>query len=195
MRDADRIEAINSEQLATATDRLLLRASKRFARGSQARIAAAAVPAPARFADGSQIVSSGATHPESRFAAPQRRIAYGAVPHAAPARLADGSQARIVIAPRAEGSQPRIVLSGEVAHVASQVHAAPRAEGSQPRIVIAASLAHPAPPKRAPQPTAMYALRPERTGSVRRARSSQRFALMLMVPTLFGIALGITALL
>jgi hypothetical protein len=135
MRNADRIEAINSEQLATATDRLLLRASRqRSGRGS---------------------------------------------------RLADGSQARIVIARRAEGSRPHIVISGEVAHAAPAP--APRAQGSQPRIVIAPSLAHPAPPKRASLP-AMYAL-PER------ARSSQRFALMLLVPTMACIAAGITALL
>ena len=70
---------------------------------------------------------------------------------------------------------------------------APRAQGSQPRIVIAPSLAHPAPSKRASLP-AMYAL-PERARSSRRARSSQRFALMLLVPTMACIALGITALL
>ena len=166
MRDADRIEAINSEQLATATDRLLLRASRRFARGSQARIAD--LPAPARFADGSQFVTPVAT---------------------CPARFTDASQ-RIAIA-RAEGSQPRIVISGEVAHAAPA--RAPRAQGSQPRIVIAPSLAHPAPPKRAALP-AMYAL-PERARSSRRARSSQRLALMLLVPTMACIAAGITALL
>jgi hypothetical protein len=169
MRDADRIEAINSEQLATATDRLLLRASRqRFPRGSQARIADAAVPHSApRFADGSQIVRSGESHP---------------------ARFADASQPRIA---RTEGSQPRIVASGEVAHAAPA--RAPRAQGSQPRIVIAPSLAHPAPPKRASLP-AMYAL-PERATSARRARSSQRLALMLLVPTMACIAAGITALL
>ena len=165
MRDTDRIEAINSEQLATATDRLLLRASRQSARGSQPRIAD--LPAPARFADGSQFVTPAGTYRT---------------------RLADGSQPRIV---RAEGSQPRIVVSGEVAHVAAPLRAVPRA--SQPRIVIAPSLAHPAPPKRASLP-AMYAL-PERARSSRRARSSQRLALMLLVPTMACIAAGITALL
>jgi hypothetical protein len=167
MRDTDRIEAINSEQLATATDRLLLRASRQSARGSQPRIAD--LPAPARFADGSQFVTPAGTYRT---------------------RLADGSQPRIAIA-RAEGPQPRIVVSGEVAHVAAPLRAVPRA--SQPRIVIAPSLAHPAPPKRASLP-AMYAL-PERARSSRRARSSQRLALMLLVPTMACIAAGITALL
>jgi hypothetical protein len=171
MRDADRIEAINREQLATATDRLLLRAARqRFARGSQAQIADVAVAQPARFADGSQYV----------------------IPESHAARFADGSQPRIVIASRAEGSRPRIVVSGEVAH-AVQGHAAPRADGSQPRVVIAASLAHPAPPRRASH--AQYLPRPERARPARRARSSQRVALMLMLPTLFGAALGIAALL
>jgi hypothetical protein len=40
----------------------------------------------------------------------------------------------------------------------------------------------------------MYAL-PERARSSRRARSSQRLALMLLVPTMACIAAGITALL
>src|SRR5262249_11571709 len=124
MRDADRIEAINSEQLATATDRLLLRASRqRFARGSQARIAyAAPQPAPARFAQGSQFVVPGQAAPRAEGSQPRIAIA----PHA------EGSQPRIAIAPHAQGSQPCIVPSGQLAHVAQEY--SPRAEGSQPCI-------------------------------------------------------------
>ena len=139
MRDVDRIEAINREQLATATDRLLLRgrvARQRPARGSQSGIAVAA-PAVA--------------DPRHAGAAPT-----GAAP-LYPAPRAQGSQPRIELrtpplgaslpAPRAQGSQPHIAV------------AAPRASASLPRIIVAPSLAHPPPPRRPLLPLQLFARR------------------------------------
>jgi hypothetical protein len=57
MRDLEDIESINSDQLVTATDRILLTGlpRPRFARGSM-RAIPEAVPRPARLAQGSQAI-------------------------------------------------------------------------------------------------------------------------------------------
>jgi hypothetical protein len=134
MRDVDRIEAINREQLATATDRLLLRgrvARQRPARGSQSR---SAVAAPA-VADPRDAVAA-PLYPAPRAQGSQPRIELRTPPLGAPLQ-----------APRAQGSQPRIDVK------------APRASASLPRIIVAPSLAHPQPPRRPLLPLQLFARR------------------------------------
>jgi hypothetical protein len=123
MRNTDTIEAINGEQLATATDRLLFRAqvSRRsrlrplppsargylhvpLARGSQSRIAHPAPPARG-------------SHP---YLTPPAR---GSHPYLTPP--AHGSQPRLALAPRA--AQPRL---------------APPVRAAQPRVPFHAGAEH-----------------------------------------------------
>ncbi|HEU4734215.1 MAG TPA: hypothetical protein VFT22_40265 [Kofleriaceae bacterium] len=166
MYDADEIEAINFEQLATPTDRLLLRGnriSKRrpsapslvLARGSQPRIATSPVlydldlelPTLASRARGSQprIVATAAVQARE-------------VPSLAPAR----------------GSQPHLVAPSVA-----------RARGSQPHLV-APSVA----PSAAPAPVAPAPVAPGPA-----AARSRAFALVAVVPALVGIAAGLVAML
>jgi hypothetical protein len=128
MRDADWIESINREQLATATDRLLLRgrvARQRLARGSQVQIAVAAPSAapprhPAPRAEGSQPGIGIATPPLGSLHRPR----------------AEGSQTRNDVSPsHAAGSLPWIEIQS------------PRRSSGHPRIVVAPSLSHPRPPR------------------------------------------------
>ena len=91
MYDVDTLEAINAEQLATATDRLLFRADKI----SRRRPIVPSLAPSAQLARGTQ----------PHIVVPAR--------HSQPylSRLACGSQPHIVV--RAQGSQPRIVVPAD----------------------------------------------------------------------------------
>jgi hypothetical protein len=181
MRDVDQIEAINREQLATATDRLLLRgrvARQRLARSSQAHIAVAAPLSPAPRAEGSQ---PGIGIPTPPLGPLRRRRAEGSQPgieartprvgtplsgasrelasHAADSHLRREITIRFAGAsPRP--SQSRSDVSSRAAGSLPWIEVqSPRGSAVHARIIVAPSLAHPPPPRRPLLPLQLFARR------------------------------------
>jgi hypothetical protein len=149
MYDADALEAINVEQLVTATDRLLLRGGqmskrrhvRRFAEGSQPHIVVA------RFAEGSQPYIAVAAFDEPS----QPYIAVAALAEDsqldAAACAGDDTRPDIAIAGSGDDTRPDVAIAWET----TVPHPVPRACNSQPYLgtIVAAPFSaapHPAPP-------------------------------------------------
>jgi hypothetical protein len=149
MYDADALEAINVEQLVTATDRLLLRGGqmskrrhvRRFAEGSQPHIVVA------RFAEGSQPhIAVAAFDEPSQPDIAVAGLAEDAQPDVA-ACAGDDTRPDIAIAGCGDHTRPDVAIAWET----TVPHPVPRAGSAQPYLgtIVAApfcSAPHPAPP-------------------------------------------------
>ena len=185
MYDADALEAINVDQLVTATDRLLLRGGQMSRRRRPARA----------FATGSQ--------PHLVI----ERFAQGSQPDIAIARFAQGSQPDIAIARFGQGTQPDVVIT----RFARGSHPTPPAREAQPYLEYVAQPCVAQPRVAQPEQHIAVAVEPDRARPARRrgaqqhertaiirsvgATGAQMFAMTVVIPALVGIVVGLAALL
>jgi hypothetical protein len=193
MYDADALEAINADQLVTATDRLLLRGGqmskrrhvRRFAEGSQPHIVVT------RFAEGSQPNIAVQPYLGTIVAAP-----FSCAPHPAPPRCAS-HVAYLATAPNlacgARGAQSELADVAAVPFAADS-YPAPHGRGSQPCLASIAVM--PAASDASPRRT-RGSQRSDRTAVIRRAAHPgvQVFAVTVVIPALVGMVVGLVALL
>ena len=178
MYDAETIEAINVEQLVTATDRMLLRGRAARRRPS--------TPSPAAHGDLSPAVVSPAA--PSSVPAPRRAAHTPApAPRLAAQMSAVACRPTLQLAARTPAASPRLAARAPVPALTSPSPArdlyrqmmsdSSFARGSQPHLA---------------------SLRGEPTLQIRAQPSSARtqvFAITVVIPTLVGIAVGLAALL